>query len=122
MIHIPKDRSKYGNDKITLDGITFDSALEGRRYSELKLLQKAGEISNLQVHPVFRLLDHFRDPWTGDCQKAINYIGDFLYTADGHTVCEDTKGFQTKDFLIKWKWAKHLNRNIEFKMVSKVRK
>lgn len=111
--------NKYHAKKTVIDGITFDSHFEAIRYGQLKLLEKVGEISGLQVHPVFRLLDHYRDPWSGECERAINYIGDFLYQAkDLHFICEDTKGFQTPDFRVKWKWVKSLNRNIEFKIVE----
>ena len=34
-----------------VDGYTFDSIGEGRRYSDLKLLVMAGEVRNLTVHP-----------------------------------------------------------------------
>lgn len=44
-------RSKYGARKVEADGIVFDSKAEHRRYEELRLLQLAGEIRNLQVHP-----------------------------------------------------------------------
>lgn len=41
-------RSKYGNEKVTVDGQTFDSEAEYRRYCELCLMAQAGEISDLQ--------------------------------------------------------------------------
>ena len=41
--------SKYGNQKITIDNITFDSTGEGLRYKELKLLEKTGQITDLQL-------------------------------------------------------------------------
>lgn len=123
MFRIPDPRTKYRNKKTELDGIIFGSHIEARRYSELKQLQALGEISDLSVHPVFRLLDKFRDPWSGDCQKSINYIGDFLYVEKGtHRVCEDVKGVQTTEFRIKWKWVKHLCPETEFRLVGKVRK
>ena len=52
--------SKYKNKKITIDGITFDSQLEANRYCELKLLFKAGEISQLRLQPEFELIPAFR--------------------------------------------------------------
>ena len=48
-------RSKYGNQKVALDGHTFDSRAEARRYQELHLLLAAGEITDLVVHPRFAL-------------------------------------------------------------------
>ena len=41
--------SKYGNQKITIDNITFDSTGEGLRYKELKLLAKTGCITDFQL-------------------------------------------------------------------------
>ena len=46
-------QNKYGAKRVKIDGYNFDSILEARRYEELKLLGKAGEISHLKVHPVF---------------------------------------------------------------------
>lgn len=40
--------SKYGNQKITIDNITFDSTGEGLRYKEIKLLEKTGCITDRQ--------------------------------------------------------------------------
>ncbi len=48
-------RGKYGNRKVKVDGYTMDSQAEAQRYTYLKLLQMAGEISNLEVHEVFEL-------------------------------------------------------------------
>ena len=48
-------RNKYNAVKTVVDGITFDSKKEARRYSELLLLEKAGEIANIMVHPFFNL-------------------------------------------------------------------
>jgi hypothetical protein len=57
---MPRERtnSKYGNEKVTIDGWTFDSKLEGRRYEELKLLQKAGKIRYFLCQVPFRLPGH----------------------------------------------------------------
>lgn len=46
---------KYGARATSADGIRFDSAREARRYRELTLLQKAGDISRLEWHPRFSL-------------------------------------------------------------------
>ena len=52
--------NKYYNQKITIDGHEFPSKKEGNRYLELKLLQKAGEISNLELQPRFLLQESFK--------------------------------------------------------------
>ena len=45
--------NKYGAKKVKLDGYTFDSKMEAKRYGELKLLEKEGTIENLEVHPLY---------------------------------------------------------------------
>lgn len=93
---------KYGNRKITRDGITFDSLKECNRYCELKLMQRAGVISGLQLQVSFELIPAQR---VGGkvVERAANYIADFVYQQNGETVVEDTKGFRTKDYILKRK-------------------
>lgn len=69
--------NKYGNRKVVIDGIKFDSQKEGNRYCELKLLQRAGEISNLQLQPKFVLQEGFKKK--GKTYQAITYYADFMY-------------------------------------------
>ena len=57
-----KGYSKYRNKKTELDGIAFDSKREAERYAELKLLERAGEISYLQLQPEVILQDKFVTP------------------------------------------------------------
>ena len=45
--------SKYGAIRTTVDGVTFASKAEARRYAELKLLEQAGEIKGLELQPKF---------------------------------------------------------------------
>lgn len=47
--------SKYRNKIVVVDGIKFDSIKESERYIELKLLAKIGDISNLELQPMFSL-------------------------------------------------------------------
>ena len=47
---------KYHNKKITIDGLTFDSKKEARRYQELKALEKAGVIYGLQTQVKYLLI------------------------------------------------------------------
>lgn len=95
-----RPRSKYGAVKTTVDGIVFDSAKEARRYSELKLLEKAGEIHGLRLQPRYELL--VKDVMLGE------YRADFVYCRfidrkreNGETIVEDVKGFKTP--LYRWK-------------------
>lgn len=106
-------KNKYGNSKVTINGETFDSKKEARRYQELKLLEMAGEIIKLRRQERFMLIPP-QYKWVTDAkgkkkQKCIEreccYIADFVYQ-DVHTgelVVEDTKGVRTKDYVIKRK-------------------
>lgn len=104
---------KYRNRKAVMDGIVFDSVREMRRYAELSLLEKAGEIKNLRMQVVYELLPVQRESDTigkrGGVKKgkvienAVKYVADFVYEQDGETVVEDSKGFHTKDYIIKRK-------------------
>lgn len=89
--------NKYKAKKTVVDGITFDSKKESERYCELKLMEKAGLISDLELQPKFLLIPKQKG------ERAVYYIGDFLYQENGKTVVEDVKGFRTKDYIIKRK-------------------
>ena len=93
---------KYGNKKTTVDGIEFDSVKEAQRWSELKLLERAGVIFNLQRQVPFVLIPkQVRDGKT--VERPVVYKADFVYTENGQEVVEDTKGMKTKDYIIKRK-------------------
>ncbi len=109
---------KYGNRKTVVDGIEFDSAKEARRYSELKLLQRAGRISDLQLQKEFVLIPAQYETFerygkTGKrlqdgkrcIEKSCVYKADFCYVQDGQLIVEDTKSraTKTKDYIIKRK-------------------
>lgn len=81
----PAKQNKFGNEPQVVDGIRFDSKAEAERYSELLLLQKAGTISDLQVHPRFVIVaasGHGPD---------LYYESDFSYIEQGKEVVEDVK-------------------------------
>ena len=102
---------KYGNKKIEVDGITFDSKKEANRYCELKLLQAGGVIKDLELQKEFVLIPaQYENPnatkHKGKClERACKYKADFYYydCEHGQHICEDTKGFKTKDYIIKRK-------------------
>lgn len=93
---------KYGNRKVIRDGIEFDSVKECQRYCELKLMQRAGVISELQLQVPFELIPTQRIDGKL-AEKAVNYVADFVYKQNGQTVVEDTKGMRTRDYIIKRK-------------------
>jgi len=95
-------RSKYGNKKTEVDGFVFDSRREANRYSELKLLEKAGEIKDLELQPVFQCLVNLK--------LVCKYVADFRYydIKNSYLVTEDVKGFKTKEYIIKRKLVEAL--------------
>lgn len=94
--------SKYHSRKITKDGITYDSVKEYRRFCELSLLERAGAIADLQRQVKFELIPSQRVDGKV-VERPCNYVADFVYQEGGKTVVEDTKGFRTKDYIIKRK-------------------
>jgi len=95
--------SKYRAVKVEIDGIIFASKAEGRRYGELKLLARAGEITNLTLQPKFLLTEKALRS-DGQVERASHYVGDFEYTdRAGQTIVEDTKGMRTPIYIQKRK-------------------
>ena len=96
---IIKKPNKYRNKKITIDGIKFDSIKEGNRWCELKILEKAGEISEIVLQPSFDICPQVR--WNGKTLRKRVYVSDFMYTENGKKVVEDSKGYRNKIYLLK---------------------
>ena len=109
--------SKYNSKKTIIDGISFDSAKEAKRYQELKLLEKSGEISDLRLQVKYVLIpSQYED--TGEVyvkgvhkgekkkkliERPVSYVADFVYEENEKTVVEDVKGVRTKEYIIKRK-------------------
>lgn len=90
---------KYGAKRVSVDGYKFDSVGESERYAELVLLQKSGEIRDLQVHPTF--------PIEVNGQRICIYESDFSYVDKaGKLHVEDFKGKATALYSIKKKLLK----------------
>lgn len=98
-------KNKYGNKKITVDGMTFDSKKEYNRWCELKLLERAGEISDLKRQQKFQIIPTQKDIHGNVIERPVVYIADFTYTdhRTGQLVVEDTKGYKTPEYIIKRK-------------------
>ena len=92
--------TKYRAVRTTVDGIAFASRAEARRYKELRLLERAGEISRLELQPVF--------PVTINGALICKYVADFVYFADGARVVEDVKGMVTPVYRLKKKLVEAL--------------
>ena len=99
--------SKYHARKVSVDGITFDSKKEARRWSELKLMESAGIITDLQRQVTFQLLPSQKGD--GRTERPVKYVADFTYQENGKTVVEDTKGMKTKDYIIKRKLMRYIH-------------
>lgn len=94
--------NKYHNDKVSEDGIVFDSKAERRRYRELKLMEQAGEITNLRLQPEYELIPKYTK--NGKTVRAVKYRADFLYRdRQGHVIVEDVKGVKTDVYRLKKK-------------------
>ena len=100
--------SKYHNKKVFVDGIWFDSMREANRWCELKLLQRAGEISELERQVSFKVLPDQKTT-NGEIWRGIFYIADFVYLdKNGMTVVEDAKGVKTEGYIHKKKLLKFM--------------
>lgn len=106
--------NKYKSHKTSANGVIFDSKKEYNRYIELTLLSRSGAIKGLKRQVKFELIPAQYEPdiinSRGKVKKgklierAVSYIADFVYTDEnGKMVVEDTKGFRTKDYIIKRK-------------------
>lgn len=98
-------RSKYGNHKVMVDGILFDSQKEGDRYQELKTLQQYGVIRDLNRQVSFELIPTQKDENNRVIERACTYKADFVYTdaKTGKRVVEDVKSEATKTAVYKIK-------------------
>lgn len=83
-------RGRYGAKKTVVDGITFDSKAEARRYGELMMMRRAGEIYDLEIHRLYPVF--LNGKWVCD------YTADFCYRRKpGHErVVEDVKSKGTR--------------------------
>ena len=89
---------KYNNTKIRVDGRLFDSKAEAARWQELCLLERAGEITELERQVEYELIPKQKG------ERAVKYIADFRYKDhEGKTVVEDTKGVRTTVYILKRK-------------------
>lgn len=117
--------NKYGNKKVVIDGEVFDSKREYYRYMDLKFLERCGAISDLKRQVTYELIPVQREkstkvykkgrkkgqPIEGKViEKAVTYIADFVYidNATGKTIVEDSKGYHTKEYILKRKMCLYL--------------
>ena len=117
-------RTKYRSSKIEIDGITFDSKKEAKRYQELKDMAFRGDITDLQIQVKYVLIPQQREPDSITpngrkvkgkiLERECSYYADFVYKKNGETIVEDVKGmkigaayslFSIKRKLMLWRYG-----------------
>ena len=105
--------TKYRSQKITVDGITFDSVKEANRWQELRMLERAGEIRDLQRQVPFVVIPTQRDENGKLIEKEVRYVADFTYIEKGKLTrtVEDVKSeaTRTREYIIKRKLMLYRN-------------
>ena len=99
--------SKYKSKKITVNGVGYDSIKEYKRHCDLLLLERAGEITDLERQVKFVLIPAQYETYERygkdgrrlkDGKRLLErecaYIADFTYKLDGYTHVEDVKGYK----------------------------
>ena len=112
---------KYHNAKTIVDGIKFDSRLEAERYAQLKILERAGVIRDLELHPEYELIPLFRK--NGRTWRRAVYKADFRYILceDDRIIIEDVKGSTamiTDVFRLKQKLFEYLYPELAISIVT----
>jgi hypothetical protein len=94
---------KYGNEKVSDAGLSFDSKAEHKRWLYLVMLERAGEITDLRCQVPFELIPAQLSP-SGRKVRPTVYRADFVYCDKaGDQVVEDVKGAVTPEFRLKRK-------------------
>lgn len=107
-------KNKYNARKVKVDGIVFASQKEADRWRELKLLERAGKITELKRQVPFLLIPIQREfcseiDKNGRFKKGkvierkCSYYADFVYMQNGKQIVEDAKGKRTDEYVIKRK-------------------
>ena len=96
-------KNKFNAKSIVIDGHKFPSLKEAQRYQELKLLEKAGKIKNLELQPEFEIIP--KQKYRGKTLKRAKYTPDFKYldVDNNEWVIEEVKGMPTVDYVLRKK-------------------
>ena len=121
---------KYHNTKTVADGIKFDSKLEAERYAQLKILERAGVIRDLELQPKYELIPSFKKD--GKTWRKTVYKADFRYilAEDDSHIIEDVKGstamitgvFRLKQKLFEYKYPEYTISIVTSKDIKKFQK
>ena len=111
--------SRYGAHKCEINGIQFDSVMEGRYYAYCLLLKRQGSIKKMDKQITFTLQNGFTHKATGKKIRPITYIADFVIEMkNGAKYVIDVKGKKTPEFRIKEKMLLALNPDMNFLCVQ----
>ena len=110
--------NKYRNTKVIYDGFKFDSKKEAKRWEQLKLLEKAKEITELQRQKKFILQPSYTNN-LGKHIREISYIADFFYYDNKQKIyiVEDVKGIKTEVYKLKKKIFEYVYPNLTIKEI-----
>ena len=113
---------KYHNTKTVADGIKFDSKLEAERYAQLKMMERAGAIRDLELQPEYELIPSFKKG--GKTWRKTVYKADFRYilAEDDRIIIEDVKGSTaviTDVFRLKQKLFEYRYPELTIKIVTR---
>ena len=113
---------KYHNKKTVADGIKFDSRLEAERYAQLKMMERAGVIRDLELQPEYELIPSFKKD--GKTWRKTVYKADFRYilAEDDRIIIEDVKGstaVMTDVFRLKQKLFEYRYPELTIKIVTR---
>ena len=106
--------SKYHSRKVVTEDGVFDSRKEYKRWLELKTLERAGKIQDLERQVRIELIPAIREPdrigkrggrIKGKViERSVSYVADFkYYDPEIGYIYEDVKGVRTKDYILKRK-------------------
>ena len=85
----PKKAPKYRNERVTVNGVKYDSKKEAKRASELEAQERLGIITDLERQKKYVLQPSFK--FLGKTIREIAYVADFVYKENGNLVVEDVK-------------------------------
>ena len=108
VVNNTQKKSKYGNKKVEFNGVVFDSKKELAHYLTLRMMEKAGAISDLKTQVSFEL--------NPGGTHSLKYMADFTYIVNGVLQVVDAKGYRTREYKKKKRLMKQVH-NIEIKEV-----
>lgn len=101
-----KSSGRVNHTKVRVGDLEFDSIAEHDRYLELRVMEKAGMISDLECHPSYEILPKQETPAGKPNFRPVVYTPDFRYKRDGKEIVEEVKSEYTrheKDYVIRRK-------------------